>query len=105
MGVKNDKMQAWYVIARFKTHIPLNQSQDTTPTMSALGHALRPDGTLKDASEMSWSYDSDDSVPFPQNSSVGQATGKDVHPFFTGGHTLAMTVTEPRWSGCLTRPS
>jgi hypothetical protein len=30
-----------------------------------LGDAVRPDGTLKDASEIIWSYDADESIPFP----------------------------------------
>jgi hypothetical protein len=33
-----------------------------------LGEALRPDGTLKDASEIVWSFDADDTLPFPQTS-------------------------------------
>src|ERR1700761_8328857 len=33
-----------------------------------LGDAVRSDGTLKDASEIVWSYDADDSVPFPTGS-------------------------------------
>ena len=30
-----------------------------------IGDAVRPDGTLKDASEITWNYDADDSIPFP----------------------------------------
>ena len=30
-----------------------------------IGDAVCPDGTLKDASEMTWNYDADDSIPFP----------------------------------------
>jgi hypothetical protein len=37
-------------------------------TSSPLGEALRPDGTLKDASEIVWSFDADDTLPFPQTS-------------------------------------
>jgi hypothetical protein len=33
-----------------------------------LGDAVRPDGTLKDASEIIWSYDADESIPFPLGS-------------------------------------
>jgi hypothetical protein len=37
-------------------------------TSSPIGEALRPDGTLKDASEIMWSFDADDSLPFPHAS-------------------------------------
>jgi hypothetical protein len=33
-----------------------------------LEHAVRPDGTLKDASEIRWTYDEDESIPFPSDS-------------------------------------
>jgi hypothetical protein len=33
-----------------------------------LAKRYRPDGTLKDASEIVWSFDADDSLPFPQAS-------------------------------------
>ena len=39
-----------------------------SPTSSHLGEAVRPDGTLKDASEIEWVFDPDDSLPFPQAS-------------------------------------
>ena len=32
------------------------------------GDAVQPDGTLKDASEMTWNYDADESIPFPSGS-------------------------------------
>lgn len=32
-----------------------------------LGDAVHPDGTLKDASEISWSFDADDTIPFPSS--------------------------------------
>ena len=35
-----------------------------------LGDAVRSDGTLKDASEIVWSYDADDSIPFPSGSTA-----------------------------------
>ena len=37
-------------------------------TSSYLGDAVRPDGTLKDASEIEWSFDADETVPFPLTS-------------------------------------
>jgi hypothetical protein len=36
-----------------------------------LGDAVRPDGTLKDASEIIWSYDTDESILFPLGSTSG----------------------------------
>jgi hypothetical protein len=36
-----------------------------TLTTPDLGHAVGPGGTLKDASEMAWTYDEDKSIPFP----------------------------------------
>ena len=46
-------------------------------TPSDPGDAVWPDGTLKDASKMMWSYDADDSIPFPTDTAVGSdpATG------------------------------
>jgi hypothetical protein len=43
-----------------------------------LGDAVRPDGTLKDASEMTWSFDADDSIPFPLGDASGDASGGRV---------------------------
>jgi hypothetical protein len=38
------------------------------------GDAVRLDGTLKDASEMTWSYDPDKSIPFPLGSTSVNST-------------------------------
>ncbi|KAH9162062.1 hypothetical protein EDB89DRAFT_1913507 [Lactarius sanguifluus] len=38
----------------------------TTPN---LGDAVRPDGSLKDASEIPWSFDADETIPFPSDTS------------------------------------
>ncbi|KAH9054653.1 hypothetical protein EDB87DRAFT_1580436 [Lactarius vividus] len=43
-------------------------SSSTTPN---LGDALRPDGTLKEASEIIWSYDADELIPFPSENVSG----------------------------------
>jgi hypothetical protein len=47
----------------------------TSSTMSSpahnLGGAVRADGTLKDASEITWNFDADESIPFP----AGQISG------------------------------
>jgi hypothetical protein len=47
------------------------------------GDAVRPDGTLKDASKIIWSYDADESIPFP----LGSASGSH-----SGSHTPATNV-------------
>jgi hypothetical protein len=39
--------------------------------MSSLGHALCPDGTLKDASEMTWTFDANEALPFPSDTTSG----------------------------------
>jgi hypothetical protein len=39
-----------------------------------LGDAVRSDGTLKDASEMTWYHDTDESIPFPLSSAPGSHT-------------------------------
>ena len=46
-------------------------------TLSDPGDAIRSDGTLKDMSEMTWSYDTNNSIPFPPDTAVGgdPATG------------------------------
>lgn len=36
-----------------------------SPSDSFLGPARRADGSLKDASEIEWSYDKDETLPFP----------------------------------------
>ena len=35
-----------------------------------IGDAVQPDGTLKDASEIVWTYDDDESIPFPSKGSA-----------------------------------
>ncbi|KAH9020894.1 hypothetical protein EDB85DRAFT_1895932 [Lactarius pseudohatsudake] len=35
------------------------------------GHAIRPDSTLKDASEINWSFDADELTPFPSDNVSG----------------------------------
>ncbi|KAH9162941.1 hypothetical protein EDB89DRAFT_1912989 [Lactarius sanguifluus] len=68
-------------------------SSSTTPN---LGDALRPDGTLKEASEIIWSYDADKSIPFPSDNVSGQVSGSRVP---------AMMVAGVRRTGHVPRPS
>ena len=64
-----------------------------------LGDAVRPDGTLKDASEIDWSFDPDDSIPFPSHNPSGSHSGS------SGGLTPAIVITSVRRTTRLSRPS
>ncbi|KAH9013537.1 hypothetical protein EDB85DRAFT_2158120 [Lactarius pseudohatsudake] len=68
-------------------------------TTSDLGQAVRPDGTLKDASEIVWSYDVDESTPFPLDNVTG------THPFFSGGRAPATMVAGARRTARVPRTS
>ena len=81
---------------------------------SPRGHAVRADGGLKDASEMEWTYDKDESVPFPSDSLANPATDDAVsppsasvriHPFFTHANPPAAIVAGSRRSTRTSRPS
>jgi len=84
---------------------------------SAAGHAVRPDGRLKDTSEMEWTYDKDESIPFPSSTpavSTSDNTGSSssiplesarIHPFFTQGKPPAVIVAGSRCSARTSRPS
>ncbi len=69
---------------------PAEPATTMIPIVPDIGHAVRPDGTLKEASEMSWSYDADESIPFPQGAPKGQT---------------AVTVAGAHRSGRTHRPS
>jgi hypothetical protein len=64
-----------------------------------LGHAVRPDGTLMEASDLTWSYDVDESIPFPS----GHGSGMD--PISSGGHAPATMVAGARRTTRIHRPS
>jgi hypothetical protein len=62
-----------------------------------LGDAVRPDGTLKDASEIIWSYDADELIPFPLGS---------THSILSTRLSPATMVGGVRWtSSRIHRPS
>jgi hypothetical protein len=78
---------------------------------SDLGCAVRSDGTLKDASEIDWSFDRDDDDS-PSLSSgpsaaaqVSGPSGPELHPFFSGTLRPATFAAGFRRSGRATRPS
>jgi hypothetical protein len=60
-----------------------------------VGDAVRPDGTLKDASEINWSYNADESIPFPSDNASGPSSG----------HTLATVVASVRRTTRISHPS
>lgn len=63
------------------------------------GDAVRPDGTLKDASEMTWNYDADESIPFPSGST-------SVAPLpSSGSHAPATMVAGVRRTTRVSKPS
>lgn len=65
-----------------------------------LGDAVRSDGTLKDASEIVWTYDVDDSIPFP---SEGSASGPPS--VSTSRRAPATVVAAVRRTTRISRPS
>ena len=61
---------------------------------SNLGDAVRSDGTLKDASEIIWSYDADETIPFPPCTN-----SHDAHtPSGTHAPATAVTAQALRWT-------
>ncbi len=64
-----------------------------------LGDAVHPDGTLKDASEIIWSYDADDSIPFPLDSLFGMCLASSCGP------APAIMVAGACWTTCTHHPS
>ena len=67
-----------------------------SPSLSDHGHALQPDGTLKDASEILWTYDEDELLPFPLDSAPTSSSGS---------HVPATTVASVRRTTRVIRPS
>ena len=78
-----------------------------SPSDNFLAPARRADGSLKDASEMEWSYDKDETLPFPAPESTvdEQVVAPTVHPFFTGAAAPAQIVGGARRSVRTHRPS
>jgi hypothetical protein len=70
-----------------------------TSTTSDPGHAVGPSGALKDTSEMVWTYDEDESIPFPS----GDDSGTD--PISSGGLAPATVVAATRRTARIHRPS
>jgi len=80
---------------------------------SPIGHAVHADGGLKDASEMEWTYDKDETVPFPSDCLTIPATDDSavssssvrIHPFFTHAKAPAAVIAGSRRSTRTSRPS
>ena len=64
-----------------------------------LGDAVRPDGTLKDASEINWAFDADESIPFPAGQNAGDHTAS------SGSHAPDVMGDSIRRTTRLRRPS
>jgi hypothetical protein len=60
-----------------------------------IGDAVRPDSTLKDTSEINWSYDADKSIPFPLDNASGPSSG----------HALATVVASVQRTTRISHPS
>lgn len=61
------------------------------------GHAVRPDGTLKEASEIVWTYDADEDIPFPSGSTSGElhSSGGPAPATVLGGTRRTTRVPRP----------
>ena len=73
------------------------------------GCAIRPDGSLKDASEIDWHFDKDDDAPITmaEKSPMSGPPGSShiLHPYFLGHASPAVQVAGSRRSSCASRPS
>jgi hypothetical protein len=87
-----------------RPHPPLIYSPSHSMSSFApdLGDAVRPDGTLKDASEISWSFDADDSIPFPSGDASGDASGGRIS---SGDGEPAVPTAALHWTTRVIRPA
>jgi hypothetical protein len=74
------------------------------------GCAVRPDGTLKDASEIDWEFDPDgaDLAAIPNSSTMAAPSSGaplKIHPFFAGQAPPTINLAGSRRSARSTRPS
>ena len=78
-----------------------------SPSDNFLAPACHANGSLKDTSEMEWSYDKDETLPFPDPESTvnKQVTAPTVHPFFTGAAAPVQIVGGARHSMHTHHPS
>ncbi|KAH9166195.1 hypothetical protein EDB89DRAFT_1910849 [Lactarius sanguifluus] len=58
-----------------------------------LGDAVRPDGSLKDASEIPWSYDADETIPFP--SDISRPPSRAPAAILAGARRVSTRVPRP----------
>jgi hypothetical protein len=59
----------------------------------SLGDAVRSDGTLKDAAEILWSYDADETIPFPSDGNSGHCSSSGRHAPATADTAQAVRRT------------
>jgi hypothetical protein len=69
--------------------------------------AVAEDGSLLDASKITFYDDVDDDTPLPNSASQSKSitTSDNLHPFFRGGKAPSSIVAGSRRSGRVTRPS
>jgi hypothetical protein len=79
---------------------------------SPIGHAVHADGGLKGASEMEWTYNKDETIPFPldfltvpaTNDSAASSPSVRIHPFFTHTKPPAAVIAGSRRSTHTSHP-
>ncbi|KAH9160511.1 hypothetical protein EDB89DRAFT_1914688 [Lactarius sanguifluus] len=64
----------------------------TTPN---LGDAVRPNGSLKDTSEIPWSFDANKTIPFPSDTSCPPSHAPAA--ILAGAHRVSTHVPHPSW--------
>ncbi|KAF8274715.1 hypothetical protein EI94DRAFT_1695843 [Lactarius quietus] len=68
--------------------------------MPAFGDTVQPDGMLKDASEMDWTFNADESIPFPStkaSSGHTSSSGSPAHAEKVVGVCWTTWVSCPSW--------
>jgi hypothetical protein len=61
--------------------------------MSSIQHALQPDKTLKDVSEITWTFDVDKALPFPLDIMSGSMITPPYLPSLAGGISRVCQMT------------
>ena len=103
-GIKTGSLLGEF--GRFLSAIRLMSALD-----SPRGHAVCADGGLKDAREMEWTYDQDETIPYPSDSLTTPASDDPaaspvpIHPLFTHTKPPVALIAGSRRSTRTSRPS
>jgi hypothetical protein len=102
-GVKKSHKSGTSLLSQ-RPHPPLiySPSHSMSSFTPDLGNAVHPNGTLKDASEISWSFDADESIPFPSGDASGDASGGRVS---SGNGEPAVPTAALCQTTCVIRPA